>query len=109
MRRWHAERDLMLRRWKNEIADHGGHAGYHVGEVTSFGFLGNSWLEVPIPPVVCEDSCHCFAGPGFFRKRKPFDCGKSRCLICHSDKFWEAKNRHNGKRKAVEFELRAYK
>jgi hypothetical protein len=51
----------MLRRWQHEIANHGGHAGYRVDP------LGNSWLKVPVPPIVCEDSCHCFAGPGFFR------------------------------------------
>lgn len=100
MRRWHAERDLMLRRWKNEIAQHGGYEGYRI-------YLGNSYLEVPLPPVVCDDSCHCFAGPGFFRKRKPFDCGNPRCGMCHSEKFWAPKARANKKRAAIQYELDA--
>lgn len=24
---------------------------------------------------------------GRYRKRKPLDCGKTQCLLCHSDKF----------------------
>lgn len=35
---------------------------------------------------------------GRFRKKKSFDCGKTGCLACHSDKFpkrtktWQEKN-----------------
>lgn len=69
MRRWHSERDLMLRRWRFEIALH--EWGW------SFGSLH------PLPPVVCEGSCHCYAGCGFFRNSHPLDCGRSNCGICH--------------------------
>jgi hypothetical protein len=106
----------MLRRWKNEIADHGGHSGYPVGDTwfyrrkngtIQFSGHGNSWLEVPVPPPACDiDTCHCFLGMGFFRKRKPFDCGNPRCGLCHLDKFGR-KDRYNTRRRAIEFELKA--
>ena len=117
MYRWHSERDLMLRRWKNEIAAHGGHSGYRVGRMWIYerrdgqyisSAFGNGWLEAPVPPPACDvDSCHCFKGAGFFRKRKPFDCGNPRCEACHSGK-WDNKDRYNVRRKAIEFELDAY-
>ena len=102
MRRWHAERELMLRRWRNEIAAHGGHSGWRLKGRHSF----NGWLEAPVPPPACDlDTCHCFLGPGFFRKRKPFDCGNPRCELCHSGK-WDDKDRYNKRREAIEYELR---
>ena len=102
MRRWHVEREIMLRRWRNEIADHGGHSGWRLN-----GWTGNSWLEAPVPPPACDlDTCHCFRGVGYFRKRKPFDCGSPQCGLCHYGKWIH--NRQNERRAAIEFELRAY-
>lgn len=101
MRRWHEERHLMLRRWRQEIAIHGGHDGWKCGWNGNCGeFLA------PIPPVVAcaDDHCHCFAGPGFFRKRAPLDCGNTRCGICHSGK-WDRKARGAKKRAAIEWGL----
>lgn len=78
MRRWHEERELMLRRWRHEIAQHGGHPGWRCGghswRESGRWWWGDGWLLAPIPPVdVCEDDCHCFRGPGYFRKRRPFE------------------------------------
>jgi hypothetical protein len=76
MRRWHEERDLMIRRWRIEIAKH---------EYPRWGDQGLA----PVPPAACEeDACHCYRGMGFSRKRKPGDCGNPRCGICHTYK-WE--------------------
>lgn len=101
MRRWHAERDLMLRRWRNEIAAHGGHSGWLIDD-------RSGWQEAPIPPPACDiDTCHCFQGPGYFRKRHPFDCGNPKCPLCHFEKFWMPKNRGNTRRKAIQFEYEA--
>lgn len=44
---------------------------------------------------------------GFWRKRKPFDCGNPRCGLCHSEKFYGAKARGNERRRAIDFDLRA--
>lgn len=72
MRRWHAERELMLRRWRQEIADH---------EDYPYCALA------PIPPSQCDMKCHCYLGPGFMRKNRPYGCGRARCMLCHYDKL----------------------
>jgi hypothetical protein len=103
MRRWHAERALMLRRWRFEIGAHGGHSGYRIN-----GWGGNDWVAVPVPPPSCDlDTCHCFRGAGYFRKRHPFDCGNPRCGLCHFEKFWVPKARATKKRAAIQYELDA--
>lgn len=108
-RRWHAERDLMLRRWRMEIALHGGHDGWRLEE-----FARPVELYAPLPPVYdrCDDRiCHCFRGAGFFRKRHPLDCGKARCFMCHTGKLLGYTKhggvRSNERRRAIEFEVMA--
>lgn len=32
-------------------------------------------------------TCPCDRQPGRFRKKKPLDCGNTKCGICHRDKF----------------------
>lgn len=108
MRRWHSERDLMLRRWRREIAQHGGHPGWrcgwhtwrHIGEGQSRRYWwGNGWLEAAIPPAdVCEDDCHCFRGPGYFRKRRPFE----------SYRWREDLSRQAERREAIRYSLDGY-
>lgn len=103
MRRWHSERNLMLRRWRHEIAIHGGHDGWQLPPFTS-----GVGLAAPLPPLTCDaPPCHCFAGPNFFRKRKPLDCGRPRCGTCHYEKFYVGKDRYNKRREAIDFDLRA--
>jgi hypothetical protein len=89
VRRWHTERDLMLRRWRFEIAIHEYPAWPHGG-------------LAPIPPVICDDSCHCYRGCGFFRDRHPLDCGRPRCGCCHAGK-WD-RRRQNDLREAIDRE-----
>jgi hypothetical protein len=87
MRRWHEEHALMFRRWKQEMEIH-----------------GYDWRNPPDPK--CDrNACHCAAGIGSQRKKKPLDCGRVRCGVCHGDKFYADKARANKKREAIEFEL----
>lgn len=89
MRRWHSEKALMLRRWKHEMSIH-----------------GYDWRNPPDPK--CDHSaCHCAAGIGSMRKKKPLDCGRPRCLVCHSEKFLYPKARANKKRDVIAFEMEA--
>jgi hypothetical protein len=108
MRRWHSpkERALMLRRWRQEIAQH------------------ERWRYsraalAPVPPDKCAvdpyvvlrglrtrfpDPCHCYDGMGFMRKQRPFGCGRARCQLCHYGK-WFPKARHNKRLAAINRDL----
>lgn len=93
----------MIRRWREEIAQHEQYQnrpGYR---------RYNHYDLAPVPPVLCgaEAPCHCYAGPGFMRKRTAFGCGNPRCGICHYEKFYLPKDRFNKRREAVLFELDA--
>lgn len=100
MYRWHSERDLMLRRWRLEIASH--EYSSRQGR-PGFRRYALRMDQAPLPPVVCDDSCHCYLGPGFFRKRHPYDCGKTRCYWCHPEKLLVTK-RGSDRRAALRFE-----
>lgn len=71
MRRWHQEREIMLRRWRQELAKH----------------EGLRPARVSIPPDGDAETCHCYRGMGFMGKRRPFGCGRPHCLLCHRDKL----------------------
>jgi len=91
MRRWHNETAVMYRRWKQEMGIH-----------------GYDWRCPPTDP----SACHCVTGIGFFRKRRPLDCGNVRCDICHSGK-WDVPGainygRSNRLRGAILYEEEAY-
>lgn len=43
-----------------------------------------------------------------WRKRKPLDCGRPRCGVCHNGKFHIPKARENHKREAIRFDIDAY-
>ena len=89
MKRWHQERSLLLRRWAVEKDKHR----------PNWGRFKKSELD--------GDECHCLRGPGFLRKRKPYDCGTPRCPLCHFEKFYVSKARATKRREAIEFELTA--
>lgn len=80
MRRWHEDRGLMLRRWRQEIA-------LHESDKYSYSSLA------PIPPIYAEGNCHCYKGMGFLRKSTPYGCGKPRCIMCHYSKILYKKKR----------------
>jgi hypothetical protein len=92
VRRFHSprEREIMMRRWRMEIQKHE-------------GFRQDKTLP-SIPPAPDEDSCHCYRGMGFLRKRRPYDCGNPRCGACHYEKFWMPRARQNARRAAIAFE-----
>jgi hypothetical protein len=93
MRRWHAERPIMLTRWRAEQRRHRNPA---------FGLF--------------EDGCHGLKGPGTFRKRRPLDCGRTRCALCHWDKVYGyrpareggRRGRQNARREALRREARSW-
>jgi hypothetical protein len=91
----------MLRRWRLEIADH--EYGLNVRGFRNYA----SYDQAPLPPIVCDDSCHCYLGPGFFRKRHPRDCGRPRCGLCSYGKNYEPKRRAAIQRVALAYELAA--
>jgi hypothetical protein len=82
MRRWHEEVGLMKARMKLEREKHGVDPDNRDGTI-----------------------CHCLLGIGFVRKRKPYDCGRTRCGCCHFEKFYVPKARHTAKRRAIEENL----
>ena len=73
----------MYRRWREELRKHTADDG------------------------TVEGDCHCLRGIGFMRKRRPHDCGKTRCGICHYSKFYVAKARAAEQREALSYESRA--
>lgn len=86
MYRWHNERSLMLRRWKEEMGSH-----------------RYDWRNPPTDP----NACHCAQGIGSMRKRTPQGCGNPRCGICHYEKFFLPKARATKKRAAISYEREA--
>lgn len=63
MRRWHQEVPLMISRWREKQR-----------------------RRHPVPDTI-EDSSQSPKRPGTFRKRRPFDCGRPRCGLCHWNKI----------------------
>lgn len=47
----------------------------------------DTWRDLPI---------------GYWRNRHPFDCGRTRCGLCHGDKFHQDKARANHIRDAIQ-------
>jgi len=88
MRRWHEERELMLTRWRQEVAKH------------KRGYI---FPTIAVPPAMGEDDCHCFRGMGVLRKRRPLDCGRPRCGLCHPHKR-QSRQRLGQDRAAFDFE-----
>ena len=65
MQRWHQEKNLMSKRWKEEIESH-----------TDFIFN------------IVEKGCHCLRGKGTMRKRRPYDsCAPNQhCSCCEMER-----------------------
>jgi hypothetical protein len=76
MRRWHEELPIMLARWRAEQRRH-----------------HNPTFGVP------DEGCHCLKGPGTLRKRRPLDCGRTRCTVCHWDKVYGYRPAREGGRR----------
>ena len=72
MKRWHEESPRTHREWKKHFISH----------------VKNNieWSRVPGNDPYKVD-CICDQQKGRFRKKDAWDCGKTRCFICHSDKY----------------------
>lgn len=74
MRRWHADRRVTIREWRE-------HRRNHV----------RSNLErwpARIGRDPDEVDCECDEQVGRFRKTDAYDCGRPRCGVCHGEKFY---------------------
>lgn len=72
MKRWHQEIAITKRNWRE-------HRRIHVES-------NKTWTrEVGKDPY--EVDCACDDQIGRFRKKDAYDCGNTRCYICHSDKL----------------------
>jgi hypothetical protein len=98
MQRWHAERNLMTRRWRQELAKHGDNHPH------SEGYPHMALAPPSLAPAV---ECHCSQGIGSMRWRKPLDCGRARCGICHFGRNYIRPARANKRREAIRFDLEA--
>lgn len=96
MRRWHSPREhaIMLRRWRQELANH----DWEYGQDYPHCYLAPSSDAEKI-------DCHCAEGIGSMRKHTPYGCGRARCGICHWEKYYLPKARNNKLREAIAFEL----
>jgi hypothetical protein len=74
MKRWHEDFPRTLREWKK-------HYLRHVDDNVN----GNQASQVGRDPYKID--CVCDMQKGRFRKRRAFDCGNTRCHICHGDKY----------------------
>jgi hypothetical protein len=72
VRRWHADYPITYREWKK----------HYLGHVES---NLNFAREVGKDPH--DIDCDCDVQRGRFRKKRAFDCGKTRCRLCHADKY----------------------
>lgn len=72
MKRWHQDLAVTKRNWRE-------HRKIHVES-------NKTWTrEVGKDPY--EVTCACDDQIGRFRKKDAWDCGHTRCYICHSDKL----------------------
>lgn len=67
MKRWHEEKHITYRNWRN-------HIDIHRESNKSRGISPD------------DINCICDYQTGRFRKKDAYDCGKSGCFVCHSDK-----------------------
>jgi hypothetical protein len=72
VKRWHQDYKITLREWKK-------HRKSHVDS-------NKNWRNrIGVSAYVVD--CECDEQKGRFRKKDAFDCGNTRCGICHNDKF----------------------
>ena len=89
MRRWHEDRDLMLGRWRQEIANHE---------------RGFAFPVAGVPPEPDPAACHCYRGMGVVRESRATGCGHTLCGLCHPHKRWPAHRRRAQTVAAVTYE-----
>lgn len=72
MRRWHQEKKISYRNWRNHIRMH----------INSNKTNSN---RIGIDPYKID--CECDNQIGRFRKKDAYDCGRSQCICCHYNKW----------------------
>ena len=80
MKRWHEDFTVSYREWKKH---HRSHLEHNI-ENTVIYKLG---VAVGLRRDIWEVDCPCDTQIGRFRKKDAWDCGNTRCYICHSDKL----------------------
>jgi hypothetical protein len=79
VKRWHQEFHIAKRNWKN-------HRRMHVESNIRRSVGLSKYQQAPgADPFIVD--CQCDEQIGRFRKKDAYDCGITRCPICHSDKF----------------------
>src|SRR6058998_197652 len=79
MKRWREDMRITYREWTK-------HRLFHVEDNQNRAVGGGPGRREPgISSSVLD--CECDEQAGRFRKKDAYDCGNSRCLICHSDKY----------------------
>lgn len=73
MKRWHQDYKVSRREWEK-------HRKSHVESNKN-----NSNLRIGKSAYIVD--CECDEQVGRFRKKDAWDCGNTRCWICHSDKY----------------------
>lgn len=71
MRRWHQETSITLRNWRNWRR-------MHIESAKDYGEVGRD-------PYAVTDARDLQIGR--YRKRDAWDCGNTRCYICHNEKL----------------------
>lgn len=79
MKRYHEEKHIAIREWKK-------HRRSHV-ESNLDRSIGFERGQTPPGTDPFKVKCTCDEQVGRFRKKDAFDCGRTRCHICHSDKL----------------------
>ena len=72
MKRWHEEFHITYREWKKHYLSH------VQSNIDGSREPGKDPYEV---------DCVCDVQKGRFRKSDAWDCGHTRCYLCHSDKY----------------------
>jgi hypothetical protein len=79
MKRWHEELHIARREWRK-------HRKSHV-DSNKNARIGYSRFDTPPGTDPYEVKCDCDEQIGRFRKKDAWDCGNTKCFVCHSDKF----------------------
>lgn len=71
MRRWHQEKSITLRNWRNLRR-------LRIDSAKNYGEVGRDPYDLKYK----EDN-----QIGRYRKRDAYDCGNTRCYLCHNEKL----------------------
>lgn len=93
MKRWHEDYHITYREWRKHYLSH------VESNVNSVG--GPSGKRVGRDPY--EIDCPCDKQVGRFRKKDAWDCGNTRCYICHYNKYYSKEKQRDVKEANLKF------